>query len=105
MPFRHQLIQIRLKQTLRANSTTGAAPLIVQFTDLSTGKITVWLWDFGDDVINLDQNPTHTYTTPGIYTVSLNVYGPGGSHAEIKSNYIIVFPAQPGTTVVTGEVV
>ena len=76
----------------------------MQFTDLSTGSITVWLWDFGDDVINLDRNPTHTYTTHGTYTVSLTVYGPGGSDAEIKSNYIIVFPARLGTTVVTGEV-
>ncbi|MDY6912574.1 MAG: PKD domain-containing protein [Chloroflexota bacterium] len=83
----------------------GAPQIIVQFTDLSTGNITVWLWDFGDDVVSLDQNPTHTYTTPDTYTVSLTVYGHGGSDARIRSNYIIVYPAQPGTTTVTGEII
>ena len=47
----------------------------IQFTDLSTGNITTWEWDFDNDsVIDSDeQNPTWIYTVSGIYTVSLTV--------------------------------
>lgn len=32
-----------------------------------------WAWDFGDGATSTEQNPTHTYTTPGTYTVTLIV--------------------------------
>src|SRR5512135_2043679 len=32
-----------------------------------------WAWDFGDGATSTEQNPTHTYTDPGTYTVSLEV--------------------------------
>ena len=35
------------------------------------GTITFWAWKFGDGVFSLERNPTHTYTTPGAYTVTL----------------------------------
>ena len=60
------------------DSSVGAAPLIVAFTDLSTGCINEWNWNFGDGGISADQNPTHTYTSAGEYTASLTVTGPGG---------------------------
>jgi PKD repeat protein len=37
-----------------------------------------------------EQNPSHTYTTPGIYTVALQVYNAGGYNSTIKSGYINV---------------
>jgi PKD repeat protein len=51
----------------------GAAPLTVQFTDASTGLPTGWEWDFDNDgvVDATTQNPTFTYTTPGLYDVRL----------------------------------
>jgi PKD repeat protein len=74
--------------------TSGPAPLTVTFTDQSTGDITSWSWDFGDGGTSTDQNPTHTYTSTGYYTVSLMVSGPGGSDTETKINYITVgYPA------------
>ena len=36
------------------------------------------------------QNPTYTYSTPGTYTVKLNVNGPNGSNSLTKTNYITV---------------
>lgn len=54
-----------------ANSTAGSAPLIVQFTDTSTGNPNEWYWNFGDNTTSGVQNPTHTFTTPGFYTVRL----------------------------------
>ena len=54
-----------------ANPTTGIAPLLVSFTDLSTGAST-YNWTFGDgSAISTSTNPTNTYTTNGTYTVTL----------------------------------
>lgn len=76
-----------------ASPLSGVAPLTVSFTDQSTGEITAWLWDFGDGSTSTQQNPTHTYDTPGTYTVTLTVTGPGGSDSFSRANYITVNPA------------
>ena len=73
-----------------ADPTSGIVPLTVQFTDSSSGTITDWLWDFGDDSTSTEQNPTHTYSVADTFTVSLSVSGPGGSNTFIRENYIIV---------------
>ena len=70
--------------------TSGDAPLIVNFTDQSSGNITEWSWDFGDGGISAAHNPSYTYLSAGTYTVSLTVTGPGGSNTETKSDYINV---------------
>ncbi len=44
---------------------------VVTFTDNSTNTPTVWAWDFGDGNTSTLQNPVHTYTTAGTYTVCL----------------------------------
>jgi regulation of enolase protein 1 (concanavalin A-like superfamily) len=67
---------------------SGTVPLTVTFTDLSTGAVASWLWSFGDGVSSTLQNPTHTYTTEGVYTVTLTVSGPGGSEMNAKAAYI-----------------
>ncbi|MFN7974597.1 MAG: PKD domain-containing protein [Acidobacteriota bacterium] len=69
---------------------SGAPPLAVQFTDLSTGGVTSYAWDFGDGGTSSTQSPAHTYTTAGTYTVSLTATGPGGSDTETKAGYVIV---------------
>jgi PKD repeat protein len=73
-----------------ANPTTGLAPLLVNFTDLSTGDITDWQWAFGDGGFSNDKNPNHEYIEPGNYTVSLEVSGPGGNDTEVKIDYILI---------------
>ncbi|NYB25879.1 MAG: chitobiase/beta-hexosaminidase C-terminal domain-containing protein [Methanobacteriaceae archaeon] len=77
-----------------ADTTSGASPLTVQFTDTSTGTVTGWAWDFDNDGItdSTDANPTWTYTSGGTYTVNLTVTGPGGTDTETKTNYIAVIP-------------
>ncbi|MCM2270965.1 MAG: PKD domain-containing protein, partial [candidate division Zixibacteria bacterium] len=77
-----------------ADITGGAAPLDVQFTDLSTGDITTYEWDFGDSTTSADQSPLHSYSSPGVYTVKLTVTGSGGTHSITKVDYISV--ASPG---------
>jgi len=79
-----------------ANTTNGELPLNVKFTDLSTGTVTSWAWDFDGDGItdSTEQNPTHTYVYSGIYTVKLTVSNPGGmSNSKTITDYITVKPA------------
>lgn len=56
-----------------ANIQTGPAPLSVLFEDWSYGGPDEWSWDFGDGGTSAEQNPVHTYVTPGSYTVTLTV--------------------------------
>ena len=73
-----------------ASPRSGIAPLTVHFTDLSTGQIDTWLWEFGDGLTSTLQNPTHTYALTGTFTVSLTVTGPGGSDTAVRAGYIRV---------------
>ncbi len=41
------------------------------FTDLSTGGISSWYWNFGDGEISNSQSPSHAYSVAGTYTASL----------------------------------
>ncbi len=66
--------------------TIGCAPLTTQFNDGTIGT-TSWLWDFGDGTTSTLQNPSHTYTTPGIYTVSLTSTGAGGACTQVINNF------------------
>ncbi|WP_440950743.1 PKD domain-containing protein [Methanosphaerula subterraneus] len=73
-----------------ANVTAGEAPLAVKFTDTSTNIPTSWLWTFGDSTISTEQNPVHTYTVPGTYTVDLTVTNTDGTNSIEKTNMITV---------------
>ena len=73
-----------------ASVTGGCSPLNVQFTDLSTGGATSWLWDFGNGQTSTAQNPLVTYTTPGVYTVTLTAKNAINWDVEQKLNYIAV---------------
>ncbi len=52
--------------------------------------ITSWYWDFGDGTTSTAQNPSHTYTSAGNYTVSLTIGNGTDSDTETKTNYISV---------------
>lgn len=65
------------------------------FTDvsgLSNGTVTGWSWDFGDASITSNlQNPDHTYSSSGIFNVSLEATGSNGC----KSSAIIPVEIYP----------
>ncbi len=74
-----------------AEETIGCETLTVNFTDLSTGVPDTWSWDFGDgSSTSSDTNPTHTYTTPGTYTVELTVSNSMGTDVAIYTDLITV---------------
>ena len=85
---------------------TGVAPLEVSFTDSSTGDIDSWSWDFDNNGTedSTVQNPTHTYSDPGTYTVTLEVTGPGGSHTRTRTNYITITAAPTQYTLMVNTV-
>jgi len=76
-----------------ANITAGFAPLSVQFSDNSTGSPTTWNWTFGDmgaGNTSTLQNPIHTYTTYGNFTVNLTAANAGGNSTIQRVAYISV---------------
>ena len=75
---------------------SGTNPLLVNFTDLSTGPVTSWSWTFGDGGTSTLQNPSHTYTAAGTYTVALTATGPGRVWTrETKVAYVTVSEPAP----------
>lgn len=69
----------------------GEGPLTVQFADLSSGPIQLWRWDLGDGSVSTLRNPKHVYPTPGKYTVTLRVGGPGATSSErVREDFIWV---------------
>ena len=78
-----------------ADSLAGCLPLVVTFTDGSLNTVK-WNWDFGDGSNSSNQNPSHIYSTPGIYTVQLisqNVFG--CTDTLVKPTYITVRGSVP----------
>jgi PKD repeat protein len=75
--------------------TSGCAPLIVQFTDNSTGSPTSWAWDFDNNgtTDSTAQNPSYQYNSPGIYTVKLTSTNSCGSNTFTRNNYITANPS------------
>ncbi len=60
------------------NASNGFAPLSLQFNDNSENS-TEWGWDFGDGSCSSEQNPVHTYSSAGNYTVDLIVSNANGT--------------------------
>lgn len=79
-----------------ASATSACAPSTIRFTDLSTtteGTITEWLWNFGDGTTSTEQNPSHVYSEPGFYTVSLRVTSSTGcTSVSTRARMIRIVP-------------
>ena len=84
-----------------ADVTQGAVPLTVLFTDTSENSPTSWLWSFGDGESSTLQNPSHTYSTSGTYTVKLTAANAGGSNEVTRTTYITVTGSTTTTTLQT----
>ncbi|MCQ8894118.1 MAG: PKD domain-containing protein [Methanolinea sp.] len=78
-----------------ASPLSGTAPLVVAFTDTSTGFPTAWTWDFGDGTTSPERNPSHTYSVPGTYTVTLTAQNDGGSSTLSRPACITVSAVRP----------
>jgi PKD repeat protein len=70
---------------------SGRTPLSISCEDRSSGTIESWSWNFGDESNSIEQNPVHTYTKPGTYSISLTVKGPYGVSTKKLRDAIQVF--------------
>ena len=91
-------------------SASGCAPLAVDFENHSNHGAQ-YIWDFDDDVMTSEESPTHVFTRPGVYNVSLTVIGYEGQEDQvIHYGAVEVFPSasaafvnSPTTVIVPSE--
>ena len=82
-------VQSPVVVSFTAAPASGNAPLTVQFTDQTTGPVSQWWWFFGDGHGSTKQNPTHTYTSEGVYTVYLVVIKADNSYETLTKEACI----------------
>jgi PKD repeat protein len=73
-----------------SSTTSGRAPLAVDFTDLSPSSTSSWLWTFGDGGTSTDRNPSYMYNQPNTYTVTLTASNMGVTDTKTRDFYITV---------------
>lgn len=75
--------------------TVGCAPFTVGFIDQSNigdAIITQWIWDFGDGNTSNLKNPTYTFNSPGLYSISLYVKDLNGcSDTRVVTSFVKVY--------------
>lgn len=71
----------------------------VNFFDASTNA-TTWMWDFGDATTSTLQNPTHTYSANGTYTVCLIA---AGCTSDTICTSVTVCPEVPGAVFTSSD--
>ncbi len=93
------MLSFTSKAQLTANFTasplSGCAPLVVNFTDQSTGSPTQWRWDLGNGTTSFNQNPSGTYFNPGQFNVKLVIRNAAGTADSITKNQYITIYNQP----------
>ena len=65
----------------------------VSFVDTSGGNVTEWRWSFGDGAASDLRSPTHAWSTPGFYDVTLTVSD--GSSSDSATRTLLVEAAAP----------
>jgi PKD repeat protein len=65
-----------------ADFNYSVSSLTANFTDLSSGDVASWMWQFGDGNTSSNQHPSHTYTSNGTYNVCLTVYDSSGTFCD-----------------------
>lgn len=95
--FDEEVVNITINQTpvvsFVADTLTGCAPLVVNFTNTTPGTVQNCVWNFGDGYGQLCGGIEHTFLNPGVYTVTLTLQGTGGCQSSATyTNYITVAP-------------
>ena len=109
-----QVINLAFALTAKfvTNTNTICPNGTIVFTDSSSSNAASWKWFFGNGDSSTVQNPTYTYTKPGTYIVTLEVFTSAGCPSNIFSDTIYVSPLPkpnftfggvclPGSTVFT----
>lgn len=89
-----------------ANPVEGCLPLVVEFENLTKfADPGTYQWEFGDNQrARAVENPTHVYTSPGVYTVRLIANNITGQEREvIKEDYITVYETPQASFTIPDE--
>jgi PKD repeat protein len=71
-----------------ATPTTACPPATVTFTNTTTNA-TTYTWDFGDGTTSNVQNPVHTYSTPGLYSITQTACNSNGNCDSLTLNFYV----------------
>jgi hypothetical protein len=81
------------------DTCTGAAPLVLTFSAVTSLEATGATWDLGDgSTPGTGSVVAHTYQKPGTYTVTLAVSAAGGTLSEQKSDFVVAEAAGPAAS-------
>ncbi len=82
----------------QADRTTICAGDQITFEDLSFNVVNGWTWTFtgGSPASSTAENPSVTYSAPGLYSVTLTATDGSNTDTETKTSYIRVLPASAG---------
>lgn len=88
-----------LAASISVNTASGAAPLAVQFTSHVSGGTAPYsyAWKFGDGNVGTNQNPLHTYTKAGGYSVALTVKDHAGHTMSASTRITANLPGVTAT--------
>ncbi|GEM_PF-3499834 len=86
--------------------TSGVAPLTVHFQDTSMGNPTGWIWDINGDGFQdySDKSFEHTFTSPGIYSVTFTVTRNQELATISRNNYINVLSKTPANDTIALDI-
>ncbi len=79
----------------KVNKKSDCSPLLVKFTDLSSGNISSYLWRFGNGNTSAKKDPQAQYVTPGKYTVTLIVTNQNGQKDTLTKKDLIEVYSKP----------
>ena len=100
-----QATRAQVTADFSATPLSGCAPLLVRFTDNSTGNPISWNWDLGNSTFSIIQNPSVTYFTPGTYTIKLVVRNAAGDADSITKTSYITVNARPQVSFTASDTV
>jgi PKD repeat protein len=76
----------------------------IQFIDESFHSVSQWSWSFpgGSPATSNEQNPTVTYSQPGVYSVTLTAGDGGTTDTKTSNGFIVVVPKESNLPVLEG---
>lgn len=74
-----------------SSATQSCVGSSIQFTNTSA-QSDAWEWEFGDGASSTDENPTHAYTQPGVYTIRFTAINNGCRETISNTDFINILP-------------
>ncbi|MBU0488396.1 MAG: PKD domain-containing protein [Bacteroidetes bacterium] len=87
----HLSVKSQISAIFSATPVSGCAPLVVSFSNTSSGNFTSCTWRLGNGNTSYLTNPQASYLTPGTYTVTLIVTDGANTDSLTIPDFITVF--------------